>query len=42
MDHWIYCFGVFKLGVIDAAIYNEDTRLPHMHLELGYIGIPSI
>ena len=41
MDHWINCFGVFKLGVIEAEVHNGNTRLPHMQMELGYIGIAS-
>ena len=42
MDLWIDCFGVFKLGVSEAAVHNGNTRLPHMHVELGYISILSI
>ena len=41
MDHWINCFGVLKLGVIEAALHNGNTRLPQMHMGLGYIGIAS-
>ena len=42
MDLWIDCFGVFKLGVSEAAVHNGNTRLPDMHVELGYISILSI
>lgn len=34
MDLWIDCFGVFKLGVSEAAVHNGNTRLPYMHVEL--------
>ena len=35
MDLCINCFGVFKLGVIEAAVHNGNTTLPHVHVELG-------
>ena len=42
MDNWINCFGVFKLRVIEAAVHYGNTRLRHMYVAMGHIGILSI
>ena len=42
LDHWVNFLGIFKFGFIEAAIHNGNTRLPHVHLVLGYISVRSI
>ena len=42
LDHWVHSFGVFKFGVIEAAVHNGNTRLQHMRLGLEYSSVRSI